>query len=349
MLVLPFGRTESQLVASYALFGKLPNRPDFVRVNATHSAVMELDGVIQRAFELRSFEGAGGEWSPLVGMIDFQYVTQDRRHVMVGVLTPSLDQAGRCYPLVAAVILPRDSIERYLRVSPIAYEVFFDGLREQVINAVENSVEALSCRQFLEGSLRTYEGADEDLNLALSVVDRFMSVHSAKRMADLLSAGAYPASLHQALLNLAFYLAHLRRFDNRATNQLFLFPLSDSKGEQALEASAWLTLIASLKGLGGQDGGWCGSYLITRRTEGGAQLVTTVGSVPSSFSRLMIGGEVESSMLLDLASRHDAWVSHRLYAEVSYVLGRLLADPDCRMAALAGFLEDMSQRLEGGI
>jgi type VI secretion system protein ImpM len=349
MLVLPFGRTENQLAASYTLFGKLPNRPDFVRVNAAHPAALELDALIQRAFERQSFGGGLPEVLSQSGAVDFQYVTQDQRHVMVGALMPSQDQAGRCYPLVASAILPRESIDGYLQVSPIAYEVFFDGLREQVVNAVENSVEALSCRQFLESNLRAYESADEDLILARSVVDRFMSVQSAGRMVDLLASGEYPATLHQALLNLAFYLAYLRRFDNRATNQLFLFPLSANKGEQALVASAWLTLVASLKGLGGQEGAWCGSYLFVRRPGLGAQLVTSVGSVPPCFTHVMVGGVIEPSMLLDLASRNDAWISHRLYAEVSYALGRLLSDPDCRLAALVGFLEEMSRRLEGSV
>lgn len=349
MLLLPFGRTESQFAASYTLFGKLPNRPDFVRVNATHPAALELDGLIQQAFERQSLGSASLEGAFQSGPVDFQYVTHDRRHVLVGVLTPSRDQAGRCYPLVAAAILPRESIDGYLQVSPIAYEVFFDGLREQVINAVDNSVEALSCRQFLENNLRAYESADEDLVLARSVVDRFMALQPAIRMVELLSAVDYPATLHQALLNLAFYLAYLRRFDNRATNQLFLFPLSVSKGEQALVASAWLALLASLRGLGGQEGGWCGSYLFARRPGGGRQLVVSVGSVPPSFSQLLLGGPIESSMLLGLASENEAWMSHRLYAEVSYALGRLLSDPDCRLAALVEFLGEMSRRLEESV
>lgn len=342
MLVLPFSRTESQLAASYTLFGKLPNRADFVRVNAAHPAVLEFDGLIQAAFESNP-----GEHSLLAGPVDFQYLTRDQRHVMVGVLMPSHDQAGRRYPLVAAAILPCESIDGYLQVSPIAYEVFFDGLREQVVNAVENSVEALSCRQFLEGNLRAYESADEDLALAGSVVERFMAMLPAERLSGLLAAAPHPATLHQALLNLAFYQAYLRRFDHRTTNQLFLLPLSSSKGEQALIASAWLAILSSLRGMRGQGGAWRGSYLFLRRPGEGAQLVASVGSVPPCFANLMIGQPVERSMLLDLAQENAAWMSHRLYAEVSYALGRLLADPSCRLSALCGFLDEMSRQLEG--
>ena len=343
MLVLPFNRTESQAAASYTLFGKLPNRADFVRINATHPAALEFDQLIQHAGERLGLPPASGE------PVDFQYISRDQRHVMLGILMPSQDQAGRRYPLVAAAILPRESIESYLAVSPIAYEVFFDGLREQVINAVDNSVEALSCRQFLESSLRSQDAADEDLELAANVVARFLETQPARRMADLLATGTQPASLQQALLNAGFYQAYLRRFDHRSTNQLILLPVSSHKGEQALMASAWLSLLAALWA-GAADGEpWRGSYLLLRRPDIGAQLVATVGRMPDSFSGVLLGAPVEPAMLLELGNENDAWKSHRMYAESAYALGRILADPDCRLAALCSFLGDMSRQLARNI
>lgn len=50
-------------------------------------------------------------------------------------------------------------------------------------------------------------------------------------------------------------------------------------------------------------------------------------------------------MLLDLGVEQDAWTSHRMYAEVSYALGRLLADPRCSLSELSCFLGDMSRQL----
>lgn len=345
MLVLPFNRTESQVAASYTLFGKLPNRADFVRVNATHPAAQEFDELIQHAFERAGSEADIGDRAAVAGPVDFQYVTRDQRHVMLGVLMPSQDQAGRRYPLVAAAILPRESIEAYLPVSPIAYEVFFDGLREQVVNAVENSVEALSCRQFLESSLRFQDAAAEDLELASNVVDRFLKTQPARRMADLLSAGPYPALLQQAVLNAGFYQAYLQRFDHRSTNQLILLPLSNHKGEQALTASTWLSILSAL--WSGTDVGqpWRGTYLILRRPDIGAQLIATVGRTPDSFARVLLGTAIDPAMLLDLGGEHDAWRSHRMYAESSYALGRILADPDCRLITLCSFLDGMSRQL----
>jgi type VI secretion system protein ImpM len=348
MLDLSFNRTETLNACSYTLFGKLPNRADFVRVNANHPVALEFDGWVQRALERMSGDVLSA-CAALSGSVDFQYLSRDQRYLMVGVLTPSSDQAGRHYPLVAGRIMPYDDVAAHLPVLPIAFEVFFDGLREQVINAVENSVEALSCRQFLETSLRTYESGNDDLQLAISVVERFMQQQPARRLSNLLVDSEQPATLQQALLNIAFYQAYLRRFDNRATNQLFLLPLSGSKGEQALMASTWQSILAALWGMSGPDAVWRCSHLVLRRPGQTPQLLVSVGRLPDSFASVMLGAEVERPLLLDLGLENEAWTSHRMYAEVSYALGRFLADPNYRIAELCSFLGGMSRQLVGSV
>ena len=349
MLDLSFNRTETPNAAGYTLFGKLPNRADFVRVNANHPVILGFDGFIQRVLERMASETRSSEDLGPGSTVDFQYVSRDQRSVLIGVLVPSQDQAGRRYPLVAALILPCDAMLGSLPVSPIAFEVFFDGLREQVVNAVENSVEALSCRQYLETSLRRFEMAAEDFQLARSVVERYMSVQPAWRMADLLAAGAPQAALQQALLNIAFYQAHLHRFDNSATNQLFLLPLSGNKGEQSLIASSWLAVLAALWNATEPTASWLGSYLLLRRPGEDAQLVASVGRIPDSFGNVLLGGKAERPMVLDLGAEQEAWTSHRMYAEASYALGRFLSDPDCRISMLCSFLRDMSRQLVGNV
>ena len=51
-------------------------------------------------------------------------------------------------------------------------------------------------------------------------------------------------------------------------------------------------------------------------------------------------------MVLELGVENEAWMSHRMYAEAAYALGRALADPECSLAMLCGFLRDMSRQLE---
>lgn len=348
MLDLSFNRPETVNSGSYALFGKLPNRADFVRINANHPVALEFDKLVQYAVERR--DGVSRSASDaLGGTVDFQYLSRDQRHLMIGVLTPSNDQAGRIYPLVAGCIVPFSDVASHLPVLPIAFEVYFDGLREQALNAIENSVEALSCRQFLETSLRTYESGHGELQLAVSVVERFMSHQPVRRLVTLLAESAHPATLQQTLLNIAFYQVYLRRFDNRVTNQLFVLPLSGSKGEQALIASAWQSIVSALWVEIEPNSPWRCSSLVLRRAGQPAQLLVSVGRLPDSFGNVLVGGALQPSMSLDLGAEHEAWASHRMYAEVSYALGRFLADPECRIFDLCGFLREMSRQLVGSV
>lgn len=349
MMVLPFKRAEAGVHASFTLYGKLPNRADFVRVNADHAAATEFDDLIQRTFERLALQDDWERSYDASTPVEFQYVSRDHRHTFLGVLSPSWDQVGRRYPLIAGAILPSESIAGYAHIAPIAYEVFFDGLREQVATAVENSVEALSCRQFLESQLRANDTAAADLDLARSVVARFMHTTPVAALNALLTEDFLPAGLEQALLNLAFYRAFLRRFENPATNQLILLPLPAGKGERALFASAWLSILSALWQTGKSGEPWRGNYLILEQAPGRTVLAACFGKVQERFTTIMLGGALDAAARLELGSEQDAWKNHRLYAEVSYALGRLLAEPGLSLHALCEFLVDVGRKLEEGI
>jgi type VI secretion system protein ImpM len=349
MMVLPFRRADTGLAATYALYGKLPNRPDYVRVNADHAAAAEFDALIQRTFERLACQEQWTYHYDACSPAEFQYVSRDQRHTFLGVLSPSRDLAGRRYPLVAGAILPSDSIAGYAHVAPIAYEVFFDGLREQVASAVENSVEALSCRQFLESQLRANDTAAADLELAQGVVTRFMHSAPVRTLGDLLAACAQPAGMEQALLNLAFYRAFLRRFDSPATNQVILLPLPSGKGERALVASAWLSILDALWRGSRVGEPWRGNYVVLETGQDRYALAAAFGKVQERFAAVMLGGALDASSRLELSTEQQAWTNHRLYAEVSYALGRLLAEPGISLRALCDFLTDVGQKLEEGV
>lgn len=349
MMVLPFKRAEAGNVASYALYGKLRNRPDFVRVNADHAVAMEFDVQVQRAFERlahdENWETSYDSGAP----VEFQYVSRDSRHVFLGVLQPSCDQAGRRYPLVAGAILPSESITGYAHVAPIAYEVFFDGLREQVVTAVENSVEALSCKQFLESQLHAKDTAVADLDLARSVVDRYLNTATVACLNDLLTTDARATTLELALLNLIFYRAFLRRFDHQTTNQVILLPVPINKGERALVASAWLSILQTIWHDLGNGEPWRGNYLVLQPTIDSVQLAACFGDGLDRLTTVMLGGALESIARLDLYAEQEPWANHRMYAEVSYALGRLLADPALPLGALRTFLKELGRKLEGAM
>lgn len=344
-MVLPFKRAEADAACGYALYGKLPNRADFVRVNAHHPAVVEFDELIQRTLErMTAFNGWEDAYDRF-GVANFQLVSNDLRYTLTGVLASSRDLAGRRYPLVAAAISPGELLAGRTPVTPIAHEVFFEGLRDQIRNAIENSVEALSCRQFLESQLHVNNPAAADVELAASVVHRFMSTTPARCLDDLLVADG-SGRLEQALLNLAFYRAFLRRFDNVATNQVIVLPLPHAGGEQALIACAWLSVIEALSGNDSNGTKWRGNYAILQISQEKMAILTCFNKIHDKFAILMLGGASESSMILDLRDEHEAWKNHRLYSEVSYALARLLGDQALSIQDLCLFLRDVGQRLK---
>lgn len=344
-MVLPFRRIEAEAASAYALYGKLPNRADFVRINAHHPAVVGFDELIQRTLERLSLSQGWAESYDRCGPSSFQLTSGDLRHTLIGVLAPSRDQAGRRYPLMAAAISPSEVLAGHASVAPIAHEVFFDGLRDQVCNAIDNSVEALSCRQFLESQSHLNDLAAADLELASSVVNRFLSTESIARLDDLLTENG-SGGLEQALLNLAFYRAFLRRFDNVATNQVIVLPLPQANGEQALVACAWLSMIQALFDSDSSGMGWRGNYAILRTGQGKAVLLTSFNKMHDKFAMLMLGSASDSSIVLDLRNEHEAWKNHRLYSEVSYALARLLCTRTLPIRDLCQFLQDVGQRLK---
>lgn len=345
-MVLPFKRNDVEAACTYALYGKLPNRADFVRVNAHHSAIVGFDDLIQRTLERLTLSQGWAESYDRCGPSCFQLESGDLRHTLVGVIAPSRDQAGRRYPLMAAAISPSELLAGQASVAPIANEVFFDGLRDQVCNAIENSVEALSCRQFLESQSHINDLAASELELAASVVNRFLSTAPITRLDDLLMEEDQ-GGLEQALLNLAFYRAFLRRFDNVATNQIIVLPLPQANGEQALIACAWLSVIEALFGRDGSGTAWRGNYAMLRTGQGKMALLTCFNNrMHDKFAMLMLGGAPDSSMILDLRNEHEAWKNHRLYSEVSYALARLLGNRTLSIKDLCQFLQDVGQRLK---
>ena len=275
--------------------------------------------------------------------------SRDRRYALIGCAIPSTDSAGRRYPLVAAVILTAELFLSYRSAVPIACEVFLDGKLAQLENALDNSVEALSCRQYLEGSVPTTAGGD-DLRLAESVVTRFLEQQSVTALGALLAeqeaspAEAGSTLLQQALLNILFYQDHLSRFDSAATNQLIGLPLSGNAGEQALVASAWLELVAAIT----TPAVWNGNHLCVRVQGDTPRLLVGIGQLPDAFCGALIGRLPQTECQLDLRHAQDAWKSHRMYAEVSYAVGRLLADPHVSIASLCVFLRDVGSKVKAG-
>lgn len=326
----------------YMIFGKLPNRADFIRINATHPVATEFDEFVQNTLEQFRAQENWEECYDLTAVIDFCYPTRDQKWVFTGALISSCDQSLRRYPLIAGAAFPAQTTGAERRLIPIACEVFYEGLREQLLTAIDHSVEALACRQFLESQVKAWSTGVNDLPLANEIVNYFMDVNDPYIIESLLKSDSSPGTLGQALLNIAFYRDFLRRFHNPSTVQIIELPLRGGRGEAALQASVWLSLLSALSG---PNKPWDGGFLL-RQGQGTARLYATFSRMPEVTLLMAMGGESREDRRLDLCAEQRTWQAHKLYAETAYALDRILSDPGTTLTNLHSFLKEVSQKIE---
>ena len=336
--MLPFLKPLEETV-NYAVVGKLPNRPDFVRINATHPVVHEFDELIQNAMTQLLNEPAGDQHY-LSTVTDFYYTSRDQQWVFMGVLMGSRDLSGRRFPFFAGIVMPCGQIAADAALTPISHEIYFDELRRQIANAIDNAVEAISCQAYLHTQCNADCCGAVDFSLARDLVERFSTSQTVSRLSQVLAADTQPAALDQALLNIACYGDFLSRFENPATLQQVVLPLPIETGEGTLIAAEWLSLLLAAWNLPA----WRGSYFIRRDTNS-AWLAASYGRIPDRFMSWIVGGKINDSVRLNLATEEEAWRAHIYYAETAYALGRLLSDPGASMMALREALIEIGHKL----
>ncbi|WP_005032946.1 type VI secretion system-associated protein TagF [Holophaga foetida] len=321
------------------IFGKLPNRPDFVRINATHPVVTEFDELVQFALQhfrvQEGWESRYDQASPL----DFCYTTRDQKWVFLGTMQRSQDQSGRRYPLVAGIAMPAQTVGNDQHLVPIAYEVFFQGMREQLSSAIENSVEALACRQFLESQTDLWSSEASDLPLAEQIVKQFTDTHHPSILEPPPNQEGASFPIAQALLNIAFYRDFLRRFPS--TILVIDLPLRGGPGEDALYASTWLNILSALAG---PEGSRNISFFLSKGPHR-THLIASFGRMPGKAFLLALGGEPPEELRLNLTTEQPMWQSHKIYAETTYAMNRILSDPYLPISSLLAFLKDASRKI----
>ena len=332
---MPFLRPPEH-VNDYAVFGKLPHRADFVRVNAAHPTVNELD---ERLAAGLTALADSADWEQRYdNMPAVVYACRDRvaRNWMIGAWRASRDQAGRRFPLVGGVLREVAAIEANAPLIPIAYEVFHDDLIVQIDNALDNSVEALSCQQYLQGYSADFNVHAIDFNLARAVLNQFTDRTPATALERGSAFALSNESLSQACLNIAFHADFLRRFPSN-DNQPIVIHLPGEPGQSALAAAAWLDLIDRLSGGPGRIAG----MFLTN----GSRLYVCLDSVAEKMMPLLLGNVFSDDDALNLAQEQEVWRSHRFYSETAYALSRLLANPAASVAELLKFASHVGGQL----
>jgi type VI secretion system protein ImpM len=327
---------EVAVAASYSLFGKLPQRADFVRVNATAPVAREYDQRLAEAIVALA-EDAGWESAyDATAATLFAYRSRDRHGWFIGGQCPSHDQEYRRFPLVAGISRSSADIGNALPLLPLAYEVFYSGVRGHLENAIANSVDAVSCRGFLEGFIGTEARTGTDFELALALMHQFTAEHDSRHLQSILRA-AYPhAELEQALLNIAFYANFVRHYPHSVTAQELVLPLPNQAGTAALVASAWLLLVGNLIGNPQRIAGFFFRDDF---------IVIAVDMFSDHFSPLLPLTHSVKVRGLMLTAEHETWSAHPLYPEIRYALTSLIAEPGASLQSVFDCAQQIGYRL----
>lgn len=113
------------------LFGKLPDRADFVRQGGPSPALDALDALVQKALRQRLPSAEG----PL---LRFVYNPPEGPHALAGALQLSHDRVGRQYPLVVARPVERGTLDPAAAPSwPLRWAEVFDEAAVIVRGAVD--------------------------------------------------------------------------------------------------------------------------------------------------------------------------------------------------------------------
>jgi type VI secretion system protein ImpM len=332
---MPISFTPSRdATVQYAVFGKLPERDDFIRLGlGNHPAVLEFDGVLARNLAYVSRQPGWDEAKvKQVGSSDFLFTTYDRRWCYFGALQPSSDKAGRLFPLVAGIIVPAHAIAPANAEFVLANELFFNGLREILPIAV-NTGDLHPCKQFLDTWTVPNPHARNDIELAGQILARHFADETLARLLTAFLDENFPA-LDDILLAFVSYNALLNRLGSSAQKLVVSLPLSENEGEAALDQAMWLAFYRAVMG---KNKTRFPDFIVrneNRRTltlapgRLGERCIGALWGVSNDAAASLVAGGVNA-----LRTQHPDWNA------IAYALGRQVQDPHTHLASLLTTVE----------
>lgn len=325
--------------AQFCIFGKLPRRGDFVRINATHPAATQLDTVL--AESIRQLDSdARIDGYRAMPPTSFVIRSRDGAWLSLGVIHPSHDESGRNYPLVAASLLQSDGPQPPIAVLMLSNELFFNGLQEQLGNAIDNAVEMLACRQYLEEQSIFGASSAADLELAEQLLSRHLSLTRPDYLAGLLRQHG-DTDIEALLLSFVFHSQLLRKFKDSLSAQTYLLPLPAGDGEDMLAAVTWLSLFSAATAGMRDIPVQC---LIIRQPQA-SYLALVPGALSEHLLAQCWGVPLDARFIIDVDDEQAPWRNHQSYAEAAYILSRRLTDPQFSVAQLCDVMASLSRSL----
>ena len=335
---LPF-RLGSPASRGHALFGKLPGRADFVRVNASLPACEELDEALHGAMGVLASAPAWQEHYDRLPVVDIFWASERSGTAFLGSAIPSQDASGRRYPLVAGLVLDLQEARRYGPSLPLAGELLLNQVRHNLQAAVTGGPELGQLMDHLEAQA-SGKGHDLlDAEVAHEIHQRYFSREAWTELGRAPSAEAPEAALRNTLLHLLFH-THTPPRELGMDQRYASLPLTVEPGRTALHLVGWLDLLQRLSGSSARA--WNRRWLVRRNAQR-PRLLAHPGAPAARQLAGMLLEDPAPDLQLDALGSTMAWHHHPLYPEISYRLDRFMESKGRSMMDLLDFMEETSR------
>jgi type VI secretion system ImpM family protein len=296
------------------LFGKLPDRADFVRHGGS-PALDALDTVAQRAIwpSLPAREGP---------LYRFVYNPPGGPHALAGALQLSRDRVGREYPLIVGRPVDRSVLDPAAAPSwPLRWGPAFDGAAEVVRRAVAEQAPIAAVTEWVRGLPDAPWEAGRS-----SAVDAHVHAAAALPARDFL--GRFPGGPGHALLMLRRLAAILRQPTAPGYGVRFTLPAPADDFGRSDGVSFWMAAGSQLMRARPL---WPSLFWRDADREGPGALFVFYARLSSPALRSLLVGAPDPDTVLALDAEPDV-ADRRALSDGRSPFARLLADPNASVA-----------------
>jgi type VI secretion system protein ImpM len=336
---LPF-RLGGSASKDYAVFGKLPGRADFIRINASLPVCEELDENLHAAIgELARAPGWQEHYDRLP-VVDVFWASERSGTAFLGSAIPSQDGSGRRYPLLAGLVLDLQEARRHGPLLLLAGELLLNQVRHflQVALASEPEVRNLVDYLKLQASGRGHDFLDREITNDIHL--QFLSRAPWWEIGRGLSLEAPETALHTALLHLLFHTYATPRGLGLGQRSACL-PLLVERGRTMLHAVAWLDILQHLSA-SSRNRSWDRQWLLRQNAQRPRLMVHPSGASNREFAGMLLD-DPTPDLQLDLQAGTRPWHHHPLFPEISYRFDRFRKTEGRSMMDLLAFLKETSR------
>jgi type VI secretion system protein ImpM len=325
----------------FAVFGKLPGRADFLRVNASLPVCEELDESLHAALAELAWAPGWQEHYDRLPVHDLFWASERSGTAFLGSAIPSQDSSGRRYPFLAGLVLDLQDARKRGPLLPLAGELLLNQVRHFLQVAVTCEPEVRHLVEYLrvQASGRGHDFLDEEITFDL--YRKFLGKEPWWELGRSLSAEAPEAALQVALLHLLFHTYATPKGLGLGQRSASL-PLLAEPGRTGLHLVGWLDVLQHLSAAS-PSRTWNRQWLVRQHAQR-PKLLAHPGAASSRELAGMLLDDPAPDLQLRVQAGTRPWHHHPLFPEISYQFDQFRKIQGRSMMDLLGFLKETSRQ-----